>query len=81
VERLGLQRRVRLSRLTISYAVSYLRLNYKVSFSLSINSLMKKAYNIVYSLCSLHSVEARLGPENLEVHPEQEKKDRFAGCS
>jgi hypothetical protein len=68
-ERLGSQRRVTPSRLTVSYAVSCLRLNYKVSICMSINSLMKKTYNIVYSLCSLQSVEARPGLEPLEVHP------------
>jgi hypothetical protein len=36
---------------------------------MSINSLMKKTYNIVYCLCSLQSVEARPGLEPLEVHP------------
>jgi hypothetical protein len=34
---------------------------------MSINSLMKKNYNIFYSLCSFQSVEAHPGLKPLEV--------------
>jgi hypothetical protein len=74
VEILESWRRVTPSRLTVSYVVICLSLNYKVSIYMSINSLMKKTYNIVYSLCSLQSFEAHLGIEPLEVnHREREE--------
>jgi hypothetical protein len=69
MERLGSRRRITYSRLKVAYVVSYIRLNYKVSFFMSINSLRKKNYNIVYSLCSLQSVEARPSLEPLKVLP------------
>jgi hypothetical protein len=68
-ERLGSRRRVTPSRLTVSHAMSFRRLNYNISICMSINSLMKKTYNIVYFLCSLESVEACPRLEPLELHP------------
>jgi hypothetical protein len=43
---------------------------------MSFNSLRKKTYNNVFSLCSLWSDEACPGPEPLEVLP-QAREERY----
>jgi hypothetical protein len=65
-EKLGSWRRVTPSRLSAPYVVSSLMLDYKVSFFKSFNSLWKKTYNNIFSLCSLRSDEACPGPNPLE---------------
>jgi hypothetical protein len=73
-KRLGSQRRVIPSLIETTYEVRCLRLNYKVSFCMSINSLRKKKYKIVYSLCSLQSIEAHLGREPIVVLPQEREE-------